>query len=251
VDQPFWQRIRDELERWYADYPDDEHGFGLRARFRKAAPAQHFGAWWELYLHRLFRCLGFHEVVKEVEPPDDSAVTHWIEFTKIMLELAGPLTHEVSSTVAAMMEFGVWAFGSDDHGGPSDEIQFKARELGRKLTERMAGAVKSYKRFGDVIVTDPDKLEYVGTHGDCIPTAEACPDGYSFTNADIDEVSADLRRTVERTAYEELLPLGFYVYGFNPGRSQEPGNPRCTGAASTSIPSGSTRTRQSSTRRPR
>jgi hypothetical protein len=65
VDQPFWQEIRDELERWYADYPDDEHGFGLRARFRKAAPAQHFGAWWELYLHRLFRCLGFHV---EVEP---------------------------------------------------------------------------------------------------------------------------------------------------------------------------------------
>jgi hypothetical protein len=65
VDQPFWQRIRDELERWYADYPDDEHGFGLRARFRNAAPAQHFGAWWELYLHRLFRCLGFHV---EVEP---------------------------------------------------------------------------------------------------------------------------------------------------------------------------------------
>jgi hypothetical protein len=65
VDQPFWQRIRDELERWHADYPDEEHGFGLRARFRDAAPEQHFGAWWELYLHRLFRCLGFHV---EVEP---------------------------------------------------------------------------------------------------------------------------------------------------------------------------------------
>jgi hypothetical protein len=39
VDQPFWQEIRDELERWYADYPDEEHGFGLRARFRKADPA--------------------------------------------------------------------------------------------------------------------------------------------------------------------------------------------------------------------
>jgi hypothetical protein len=65
VDQQFWQRIRDELERWYADYPDEEHGFGLRARFRRPEAAQHFGAWWELYLHRLFRCLGFHV---EVEP---------------------------------------------------------------------------------------------------------------------------------------------------------------------------------------
>src|SRR3954447_20470144 len=65
VDQPFWQRIRDELERWYGDYPDDEHGFGLRRRFRDAAAAQHWGAWWELYLHQLFRCLNFSV---EVEP---------------------------------------------------------------------------------------------------------------------------------------------------------------------------------------
>jgi hypothetical protein len=65
VDQPFWQRIREELERWYADYPDDEPGLPFRRRFRDPAPAQHYGAWWELYLHRLFRCLCF-EV--EVEP---------------------------------------------------------------------------------------------------------------------------------------------------------------------------------------
>src|SRR5215213_5282926 len=65
VDQPFWERIREELERWYADYPDEQRGFDLRQRFRRPEPNQHFGAWWELYLHRLFRCLGFHV---EVEP---------------------------------------------------------------------------------------------------------------------------------------------------------------------------------------
>ena len=65
VDQPYWQRIRDALGQWYAEYPDAEPGFPLRARYRDPAPAQHYGAWWELYLYRLFRCLGF-EV--EVEP---------------------------------------------------------------------------------------------------------------------------------------------------------------------------------------
>jgi hypothetical protein len=63
VNQPYWARIRDELERWYTGFPDVD--LGLRARFRRPEPAQHFGAWWELYLHRLFGCLGF-EV--EVEP---------------------------------------------------------------------------------------------------------------------------------------------------------------------------------------
>jgi hypothetical protein len=66
VDQPFWKRIREELERWYADYPDEQRGFDLRQRFRRPEPPQHFGAWWELYLHHLFRCLGFQV---EVEPP--------------------------------------------------------------------------------------------------------------------------------------------------------------------------------------
>jgi hypothetical protein len=58
VDQPFWQRIREELERWFADYPQADAA-DLRGRLRDAAAGQHFGAWWELYLHRLFQCLGF------------------------------------------------------------------------------------------------------------------------------------------------------------------------------------------------
>lgn len=64
VDQPYWDRVRAELEKWYAAYPD-EPPYPLRTRFRKRKEAQHFGAWWELYLHHLFECLGF-EV--EVEP---------------------------------------------------------------------------------------------------------------------------------------------------------------------------------------
>lgn len=58
VDQPFWGRVRDALDQWFAGYPD-EHASDLRARFRSADPAQHFAAWWELYLHRLFTCLGY------------------------------------------------------------------------------------------------------------------------------------------------------------------------------------------------
>lgn len=68
VDQPFWERLRDELERWFAAYPR-EHAADLRGRFRDAAPGQHFGAWWELYLHRLFSRLGF-EVEVHPELPE-------------------------------------------------------------------------------------------------------------------------------------------------------------------------------------
>lgn len=61
-----WERIRTEEEAWYAEYPD-EHG-DLRERFRSDDDTQHFAAWWELYLHRLFSRLGF-EI--EVHPTID------------------------------------------------------------------------------------------------------------------------------------------------------------------------------------
>lgn len=67
VDQKFWQRIRIELEQWFAEYPTDE-ATDLRSRFRDKDPAQHFAAWWELYLHRLFNQLRFRvEVHPELE----------------------------------------------------------------------------------------------------------------------------------------------------------------------------------------
>jgi len=53
----YWGRVRSELGAWYGAFPD--HDGDLRRRFRKRAPAQHYGAWWELYLHRVFSCLGF------------------------------------------------------------------------------------------------------------------------------------------------------------------------------------------------
>lgn len=59
VDQPYWERIRQELNRWFAAYPEGEAARDLRSRFRKDDEGQHLGAWWELYLHRLLTRLGY------------------------------------------------------------------------------------------------------------------------------------------------------------------------------------------------
>lgn len=64
VSTRYWSRIRDELEHWFHAYPR-EHATNLRARFRHRKSAEHFGAWWELYLHRLFTRLDWRV---EVEP---------------------------------------------------------------------------------------------------------------------------------------------------------------------------------------
>jgi hypothetical protein len=63
---PFWDRVRSEAEKWYADYPDDDRN--LLNRFRADDVSQHLPAWWELYTHRLFRCLGYEvEVHPELQ----------------------------------------------------------------------------------------------------------------------------------------------------------------------------------------
>jgi hypothetical protein len=52
-----WERIRRELDSWYAGFPDADDD--LRRRFQNRDPRQHYAAWWELYLHRLFTRLEY------------------------------------------------------------------------------------------------------------------------------------------------------------------------------------------------
>lgn len=63
----YWQRVRTELDAWYAAFPDASAD--LWKRFRKADSKQHYGAWWELYLHHLFTNLGFR-VMPNAELPE-------------------------------------------------------------------------------------------------------------------------------------------------------------------------------------
>lgn len=58
VATPFWAEIRALLEQWFSRYPATEAP-KLWQAFRSKLPGQHFGAWWELYLHELWRCLGY------------------------------------------------------------------------------------------------------------------------------------------------------------------------------------------------
>jgi hypothetical protein len=56
----WWSTLRRELEAWFADYCQSasvEKAADLRARFRSRDARQHAGAWWELYVFRLLRCL--------------------------------------------------------------------------------------------------------------------------------------------------------------------------------------------------
>jgi len=61
-----WERLREQLDAWYAAFPDDDGD--LRRRFRSADPRQHFAAWWEIYLHALLTALGYKLTVHPTVP---------------------------------------------------------------------------------------------------------------------------------------------------------------------------------------
>jgi hypothetical protein len=162
------------------------------------------------------------KVYKESQAPKDESTMRWLEFTQILLELGGPFTHEVSGTMAGAMSLGIWLFGANSEGGEVDEIPFEADELGNKIVEQLDATVKTYQRMGDVIVSDPVKLRFVAEHGGCSPEAKGCPPGWSFTKEEETATLSDLQRTVERESWQELLPLGFKVFGTNEQRLPNP-----------------------------
>ncbi len=55
---PYWEQVRQLLDEWFAQIPP-EHKDHLRTRFQNSDDRQHRSAFWELYLHELFRRLGF------------------------------------------------------------------------------------------------------------------------------------------------------------------------------------------------
>jgi len=162
------------------------------------------------------------DVYKESQAPKNESTMRWLEFTQILLELGGPFTHEVSGTVASAMSLGIWLFGANQEGGEADEIPFEADQLGDKIVQQMHQTVETYKRMGDVIVSDPAKLQFVGIHGGCSSENKNCPPGWSFSTEDKTTLRADIQRTVEREAWQELLPMGFRVFKTNPQRLENP-----------------------------
>ncbi|HET7035061.1 MAG TPA: hypothetical protein VFI42_05200 [Thermomicrobiaceae bacterium] len=71
----YWQSVRDILTEWLSAYPLDEQPT-LISRFRRTDRRGFLGAFWELYLHELFRRLGFRIELH----PEVAAATHRPDF---------------------------------------------------------------------------------------------------------------------------------------------------------------------------
>lgn len=99
-----WSGVRELLEDWFSEYPDDtpadKSKTKLRKAFQKRDEGQHLGAWWELYIYTLYRRLGYsvtvHPEVPGISTRPDFLVTSgassmYVECT-VVSATDGPIT---------------------------------------------------------------------------------------------------------------------------------------------------------------
>jgi hypothetical protein len=104
VARPPWDRVRELVNEWFAEYPEASKA-DLRSRFQDADPGQHYGAWFELYVYKLFRRLGYemsiHPILATTTRQPDFLVANG----------------DVSMYVECVVSFSVVGPGKGDGGG--------------------------------------------------------------------------------------------------------------------------------------
>jgi hypothetical protein len=186
---------------------------------------------------------------------------NWFEFVKGLLSLAGGLeevvfeeTEDAVDAVlevsAAAMEMGAFGYdsrfdGTGDEAGEDPRV--RADELAERLREEAEESAAALERMGNVIVSDPAKLEEVGRWGGCSGgDAQGCPAGleeYATDSGSVAEAVEAGALVLERTLYSDLVPRSFPVW--DTGLTGDPGTGRdpdpgvdfdCTGLDSLNSP---------------
>ncbi len=87
----YWQSVRDVLTEWLSRYPAEEQRTMI-SRFRRTDRRGFLGAFWELYLHEVFRRLGFEVVLH----PEVNGATRRPDFR---LQLGTAVTYVEAVTI--------------------------------------------------------------------------------------------------------------------------------------------------------
>jgi hypothetical protein len=126
----------------------------------------------------------------------------------------------ISEVVAISYATAIEYWSQTREGESDDELRTTADRLGLEMAERFKDAAIDIEHMGNVIVTDPKKLAYVGAVANCNPVHnDRCPMEWAWTDDVKTAASAALARGTEAGFYQELLPIAFPSYRLvpNPG----------------------------------
>jgi hypothetical protein len=120
-------------------------------------------------------------------------------------------------TIATASEFAKVFIDAKYGGAPGSDVDsgpIQATKLGERLQAEAQATATSFKRMGDIIVSDWSKLQELGQngHANCNPVPGGCADGfeeYAWTD-EIGEVAGDsAAKALERTIYSNLVTLSY------------------------------------------
>jgi hypothetical protein len=156
---------------------------------------------------------------------------NWFEFVKGILSVAGGFEGFAAEEAAelvnlavevsiAAMEMGSFGYESRFNGSEErveEAPRVKADELAKHLTDEAEESTRALERMGNVIVSDPVKLEEVGTHVCTLnnPGTSGCAPGfeeYATDSGMVDAAEQLGRIALERSLYSDLVPRSFPVW---------------------------------------
>jgi hypothetical protein len=185
------------------------------------------------------------------------ARANWFELVKGLLSFAGGFEgaiadkaiKEVFNVVlevsASAMETSAFAYEGEWDGsrdGSEEEIEQDARltadELGKELQLEAEASVATFKRMGNAIVSDYDKLEELALHAQCQQVNNGCDDKrldcaqkpggcqdfreYAVPGGEAVKASAMARVALERTIYRQLVTLSSHFPVWDTGVTRNP-----------------------------
>jgi hypothetical protein len=156
--------------------------------------------------------------------PDETVAAHVLSIIGGVLELVPvgiPDEKKVAQTVTAVLSIAFSTslenWNQTRSGAPDYEVRTAADKIGLELAERFKDATVGIEHMGNVIVTDPEKLKFVGSVANCNPyNNPKCPEEWAWTDDVRSLASAALQRGTEAGFYQELLPVAFPSYRLAP-----------------------------------
>jgi hypothetical protein len=156
--------------------------------------------------------------------PDETLAAHLLSIASGLLELvpvAIPDSKHVQQLITEVLSItfstALENWNQTREGAPDYEVRTQADRVGLEMAERFKDATVDIEHMGDVIVTDPAKLKYVGTIANCNPfNNPKCPEEWAWTDDVKTLASAALQRGTEAGFYQQLLPLAFPSYRIAP-----------------------------------
>lgn len=149
----------------------------------------------------------------------------------------------VSATASALVA-GDLAWQARHNGARpyANDPRVKADDLALKLEEQSRRTTESLWRMGNAVISDPKKLEEVGTWAQCLPDApsggcDAEHEEYAVGPADNAKASLAASASLNRILYSQLVPLSFPIWDTGLSREPDPDkNFNCVGGSFFSSP---------------